>query len=197
MQITKDQFSLWVFSGIIGVVVRDIWNLFSRLIGFAKFFIWQQAASIFTVRSELTTVWGNAIGLLADLIIGGMFGVLTGLLLKWQGTKNYILKGWGVGGMAWLFLYGLLYHNLPFTKGSAPPEAVSNLSAFIGHSIFGIITALVYVKFFAKYAADSQDAISVPNSKNTPKKYYLSPSPARKIKEKDMKIHLRKPIKLQ
>ncbi|PKM80240.1 MAG: hypothetical protein CVU89_14740 [Firmicutes bacterium HGW-Firmicutes-14] len=159
---TKDQFTLWVLSGIAGVITRDTYSFFARKIGFAKFYIWHQAASIFTARADLTTVWGHVIGFFADIIIGGMFGVFTGLLLKWQGTKNYIIKGWGVGGMAWLFLYGLVYHNLPFTKASAPAEAVSNLSAFIGHSVFGITTAVVYVKWLSKYALETDN-----NNKNT------------------------------
>jgi hypothetical protein len=154
---TKDQFTLWALSGIIGVVVRDTYSLFARLIGLAKFYIWQQAASIFTAQSQLNTIWGNTVGFLADILIGASFGVCTGLLLKWQGTKNYILKGWGVGGMAWLFLYGLVYHNLPYTTKTAPAEALSNLSAFIGHSIFGITTAVVYVKWLGKDLIEAEN----------------------------------------
>jgi len=99
--------------------------------------------------------------------------------------------------MAWVFLYGLLYHNIPFTTKTAPAEAVSNLSAFIGHSIFGITTAVVYVKLLSKYAGNTEDAISEPHVKSSPKKHYLSPAPARKITEEKKIIRLRKPIKLQ
>jgi len=37
MQKTKDQFTLWVLSGIAGVVVRDLWSFFSDLLALPGF----------------------------------------------------------------------------------------------------------------------------------------------------------------
>lgn len=101
-------------------------------------------------QAQVQTLWGNILGFMIDGVVGGMLGVLVGLLIEWRGRANYIIKGWGVGLAAWMFFYGVLYHNLPFTAASAPAVAMSNISAFIGHSIFGITVALVYVKIFSK-----------------------------------------------
>lgn len=196
----KDPFAFWVLSGIIGAYTRNAYNFFSKQIGFAKFYIWQVGASLFITQPQTKTFWGNVVGFLVDAVVGAFFGVLIGLLLEWRGQRNYIIKGWGVGLMAWMFFWGILYHNLPFTKANAPGEALSNISAFIGHSIFGIVAVVVYVKFFSKKFVESSD---VKNSENThgdkqkPMRFRLAPQPSRKIEEKHKTIWLKKPIKLR
>lgn len=155
MQKSRDPFVMWIISGIIGVIVRDVYSLLAKIIGLAKFFIWNVGAALFVKVSEIKTFQGTVLGLLTDLVVGGMLGVVIGLLLEWRGTKNYIIKGWGVGLLAWLFFYGLLFHNIPHTMAQAPDDAMSNLSAFIGHSIYGIITSIIYIRFFAKKYIDS------------------------------------------
>lgn len=148
MKYIQDHFYYWIVSGIIAVIIRDIYSFIAKKIGFANFYIWNVGASLMIDRSEISTVWGIVLGLLVDIVVGGLFGVLIGLLIEWRGTKNYIIKGWGMGLITWLFFYGILYHNLPYTKANAPSDALSNISAFVGHSIFGIITALVYIRYF-------------------------------------------------
>lgn len=150
-------FAAWIIAGLTGVIVRDIYSYFAKEIGLAKFYIWNIGASLLVKIPEIKTVWGTALGLLVDLITGALLGILFGLLIRWSGSKNYIIKGWGVGLIAWLFLYGIVYHNLPYTKPSAPSDALSNISAFIGHSIFGITMALVYIKIFSKRFADADE----------------------------------------
>lgn len=149
----KDPLIVWAVSGFIGVTVRDIYSYFAKLVGLAKFQIWNIGSSLMVVKPEVNTFWGNIVGLLVDAIIGSLMGIAIGFFLKWRGKSYYLLKGWGAGVMAWLFMYGLLFHNLPFTKENAPQDALSNFSAFIGHSIFGLITVIVYVKWLSKYEA--------------------------------------------
>ncbi len=145
-----DPFALWVVSGIIAVIVRDTYSFFAKLVGFADFYIWNVGSSLLVNKPDIETFWGTVAGLLVDLTVGGMFGIIMGLLIEWRGQQHYMLKGLGVGLFAWLCFYGILYHNLPFTTGYAPAKPLSNISAFIGHSIFGITMALVYVKYFYK-----------------------------------------------
>jgi uncharacterized membrane protein YagU involved in acid resistance len=156
MNKSNDPFALWALAGIIGVIVRDVYSYIAQSIGLAKFYIWQIGADLMISPQTVHTFWGNLLGWLIDLTIGAMFGVVIGLLLEWRGQKNYIIKGWGVGLMAWLFFFGLIFHNLPETRKLAPLDPASNLSAFIGHSIYGITTAVVYVKWLAKRAGVSR-----------------------------------------
>lgn len=150
MHFPQDRFTFWVFSGIIGVIARDIWSYFARQVGLTGFYIWNLGASLMVQTALIETFWGTILGFLVDIVIGSMFGVMIGILLHLTGRAYYILKGIGVGLIAWMFFYGILYHNLPFTQAYAPGEPLSNIGAFIGHSIFGAVAVLVYVKLFAK-----------------------------------------------
>lgn len=155
MSDTKDHFTLWVISGIFGVTARDLYDLGFKLFGHANNVIWNVAADVFVKTSEVHKPMGDILGLLADLVIGGILGVLVGLMIKLTGPKNYILKGIGVGLIAWLLFFGVLLHNLPHTKGTAPEEPLPNILSFIGHAIFGFVTAWSYVKLANLKASES------------------------------------------
>ncbi|MHB1421179.1 MAG: hypothetical protein ACYCX4_16650 [Bacillota bacterium] len=157
MKVRDDHFNYWVYSGIAGVLTRDCWNFFSKMVGFAQFYIWQLGASAVIKKPFLNTFWGNVVGFLVDFTIGSIFGVLFGLIIEWRGPKHFLMKGIGVGLTAWMFFYGLLYHNLPFTTATAPSEPLSIISAFIGHVIFGAATAVVYVMFFLRKEAERNE----------------------------------------
>ncbi len=151
MRLPQDRFIFWVFSGIIGVIIRNTYSFFAREVGLAQFYIWNLGASLMVETALLETFWGHILGFLVDMVVGSIFGVLVGLLLYLTGHAYYALKGCGIGLMAWMFFYGILYHNLPFTQANAPSDPLSNISAFIGHSIYGIVTAIAYVKLFSKH----------------------------------------------
>ena len=68
---------------------------------------------------------------------GALLGVLFVHFLRWTGGKNPLIKGVGLGIGAWLFLFGIMFHNLPHTAGAAPKDVMSNLSGLIGHALFG------------------------------------------------------------
>lgn len=138
------KFKIWVISGIGGVIIRDSYSFFAKQIGLANFFIWNVAADIFIKASELKSFWGNILGIATDLIIGGMIGVAFGLFLNFTGNKDYLLKGVGAGLFTWLFFFGLVFHNLPQTATAAPKDALSSLSAIVGHTIFGLSMAFIY-----------------------------------------------------
>jgi predicted MFS family arabinose efflux permease len=145
MKDCKNHTNLWLISGIGGIFIRDCFNIFTRIIGISKHTIWEIAADIFVQASELKTFLGIIIGLLADTIIGGMLGIVIGLIIDWKGKKGYIIDGLGVGIFTWLVFFGVLLHNLPETIEKAPKDSLSNFLAFIGHAIFGLVTAWVYV----------------------------------------------------
>ena len=146
MNTKDDQFLIWVSSGIIGVLIRDIYSIIAKFIGLAKFFVWQIGAEIFVKPDQAKMFLGSVLGFLTDFVTGGLMGVIFGLFIEWRGTKYPLIKGLGLGLLAWIFLFGILYHTLPQTATTAPQDNLSNLSAFIGHSIFGLAMAFAYLK---------------------------------------------------
>lgn len=146
MPINKNHFTLWIISGVTGVIIRDIYSLIIFLTHLVKFPIWTIAADLFINKPEFHTLLGITIGIMADLCIGGMLGTFIGIGIDWQEGKNYILVGLGVGIVAWLMLYGIVLHNLPQTIKNAPHDAFTTVVAFLGHEIYGLATAWIYIK---------------------------------------------------
>lgn len=146
MVINKNHFTLWIISGCLAVLLRDIYSLAVFLIGLAKLPIWTIAADLFIDKPEFHTVLGIIIGIIADLCIGGMLGILIGIGIDWQEKHHYLLVGLGIGLMAWLMFYGVVFHNLPQTIKNAPQDALATILAIIGHIIYGLTTAWVYIK---------------------------------------------------
>lgn len=146
MPTNDDHFLLWAISGIIGVLSRDLWSAFAKLIGLAKFYVWNIGADVFLESNQIKTVLGTIVGFLTDFVTGSFLGIIFGLFIEWKGNKYYLLKGIGLGLLAWLFLFGILFHTLPQTQTTAPKDALSTISAFIGHFIFGLSMAFAYGK---------------------------------------------------
>ena len=149
---SQDIFTLWVISGIVGVVIRDFYSFLAKSFGLTKYFIWTVGADIFIESKEFNTLQGHLIGFISDLVIGGTLGVLIGLALKWFGPKNYWLKGLGVGLFAWLAFFGVLLQNLPHMSVLSNVPATTEINAFVEHAIFGLVTAWTYLKLTSSRA---------------------------------------------
>jgi hypothetical protein len=147
---------LWAVSGVVGMAVRDFYDFLVNLMGLVKTPIWVIAADVFLRKNELHSPLGTVVGLLADLVIGGMLSVLIGLVIKKERGRNHLLIGWGVGVVAWLLFFGVLLHNLPHTVAEAPEDAMTNIFSFTAHSFFGLTAAWVYVKL-VKWTAPGYD----------------------------------------
>lgn len=147
----KDRILLGGIAGALGVIIRDVYSFFAKLAGLAKFYIWQRSADLFIEGKEVKAFFGNAVGFLADIVFGAILGIVFVYFLKFTNHKNIIIKGWGCGIFAWLFLFGILLANLPFARETLPKDALSNFSAFIGHSIWGISTGIFTKVLLNKY----------------------------------------------
>jgi uncharacterized membrane protein YagU involved in acid resistance len=147
----KDRVILGGISGALGVLIRDMWSYFAKEIGLAKFYVWQRSADLFIDGKELRSFFGNLVGVLADTIFGALLGITFVYFLKWTNHKNIVIKGWGFGIAAWLFLFAMLVGSLPGTQTTIPKDALSNFSAFIGHSIWGISTGLLAKILLTKF----------------------------------------------
>lgn len=192
----NDNFALWAIAGTIGVIIRDGYSFVAKQVGFADFYIWKVGADIFLEGSEMNLLTGTILGFLNDLVIGGMLGIFMGLLFEWRGLKHYLIKGMGIGLMAWIFFFGILFHNLP-NMTTAPKSGLSSISAFIGHSIFGFVTAWIIKRYMIYETEDVKQETTIEENKEKKKlKLPLVPVPARKSAQHSNFNGIKKPIKL-
>ena len=82
MPTNDDHFLLWAISGIIGVLSRDVYSTIAKLIGFAKFYVWDIGADIFIEPKQVHTILGTIVGFLTDFVTGSFLGVIFGCLLN-------------------------------------------------------------------------------------------------------------------
>jgi len=143
MATLRDRLTLGALAGIGAILTRDVYSFFAKQVGFSKFYVWNIAADLFLKDKEVYTALGTIIGILADLGMGALLGVFFIYLLRWTGEANPIIKGAGVGIGSWLFFFGIMFHTLPHTAQTAPLDAMSNFSAFVGHTIFGLSLGLI------------------------------------------------------
>lgn len=149
--ILKDRVLIGGIAGALGILTRDLYSFFAKHIGFAKFYIWGMTADLFMEKQFVENFWGHVVGLLGDIIFGAAIGIVFVYFIKYTNTKNFIIKGWGMGMAAWLLLFGILLHTLPGSHTSAPKDTLSNFSAFIGHTIFGISMGIYAQVLLRKY----------------------------------------------
>jgi Na+/proline symporter len=123
-----------------------MYNVIAKFIGLTKFYVWEVWADIFVAPHQTQTLLGTILGFLVDFVTGSFLGIIFGLFVEWRGTKYYLLKGCGVGLFAWIFLFGIVFHALPHTPMAGSIDVLSNISAFIGHSVFGLSMAFAYMK---------------------------------------------------
>ncbi len=157
-------------------------------------------SSIYLNPDYIHTVAGYILGTVNTFLLGSTVGVLVAITLRIFGKDYYLLKGIGVALMWKMGTFGILAPIANITP-NIKNEPQTMLLAMLNFFIMGIISSFIVKKYMkedsSKYVANSQDSVSEPNDKSSPKKYYLSPSPARKNKETDKKVRLIKPIKLQ
>ncbi len=174
-------FVTWVLAGITGVIFRDIYSLLIYFTGITNYLIWNVSADLFINTAQIHTVSGHILGVMSDFVIGGSLGVITGLIFSYLGPKDYLIKGLGIGLAAWALLFGILLHNLPHSSAIAPTAPIANISSFIEHAIFGIVTAWVIYKYvFQNTEQTEQDERT---TKHIAKRYLVFqkvPDPLRK-----------------
>ena len=152
MATLKDRVIIGAIAGAAALLTRDVYNIIAKAIGLAKFYVWQLGASLFLQEKiDIQGIGGAIVGIPADMIMGALIGVVFVYFLKWTEDKNPILKGWGTGLAAWLLLYGFFWHNLPTVQQKgAPGDVLSNLSALLGHSVFGLALG-IYAWYLMKW----------------------------------------------
>ncbi|TCL64260.1 hypothetical protein EDC14_101966 [Hydrogenispora ethanolica] len=143
----KDEFTAWFIAGMIGSVMKDLYGLFAVLSRFATFHIIHIAADIFLKKPHIQIFLGYLIGMIIDLSVGGIFGILSGLTLRCFGNRHYLLKGFVIGFTIWLGIFGIIMHTLPqiFELQVNRPNEVLNF--LLVHVVYGMVTSYCIIKF--------------------------------------------------
>ncbi len=149
--VLKDRVLIGGFAGVLAILTRDTYSLFARQIGFAKFYVWGMTADLFMEKKDVMSFFGHVVGILGDIALGASIGIVFVYFIKYTNTKNFLIKSWGMGMATWLLLFGIVLHTLPGSHTTAPKDALSNFSAFFGHSIFGISLGIYAQILLKKY----------------------------------------------
>jgi hypothetical protein len=141
----RDSVSLGLFSGLMGNLVKSLYNQITWRSGKNEVLYPHIASSMFFKPFYTRMHKPFLVGCLADLITGALLGMPLIYLFKKTGKDNYLMKGVGYGSFLWLVLYGAGHNlNLFTIKVKGAP---SYLWAFLAHIIYGVTTAYTAVKF--------------------------------------------------
>lgn len=142
----RDTITTGAIAGIIATIVMTLFNLLIRLLGFEFIATWETAANIFLVPQLINTPIGYFIGLIAQFILGAIFGTVVAYTLRLTGKDFYILKGIGVGAVVWMASIGLFMRFLHI-KIQGRSDPLINLLAVIDFNILGIISSTIIAKY--------------------------------------------------
>lgn len=126
-------------AGVVGTIIKEIFDFVSFGLGWSKHLYWHIAASIFVLPKDIYKPGALFLGLFADLVISAFFGVALIYLIKRTGEKYLYMKGLGFGWFIWLLLFGAII-NLHIVR-ITPTDIGTSLSALLEHSIFGLTMA--------------------------------------------------------
>ncbi len=143
----KDPIILGIVSGLIGNCAKLAGNLFNRYVLKRSDTTYPEiAAGMFMTKKERNKPIGMLVGGLADFGLGGILGIPMVYLLRYTGRDKAGIKGLGLGHFAWIAVYGAIGRGFGTKRGVFPLDAHTNLSAFVNHSWYGLITSLVAAK---------------------------------------------------
>ena len=144
----NDRYSFGIISGIFANLLNNILDYIFYLIGINKYHMWQIAASAYLKIEDTKTIPALIIGAISDYSTAALMGVSIIYLLYFTGSENFWLKGMSIGGMWWLFAFGVI---LRAKIGRIDPIDIgTNLYHAAEHLLFGIIVAFIIVKYGKK-----------------------------------------------
>ena len=142
----KDNFHLWLISGICGTIAKDVYSLIAEVSKFSHYLIWNIAADIFLdSKAAINSGWGYILGACADLLIGSLLGIAICIILN-RSFRNGLLKAVLVTLTAWLTFFGAFMHVFPQVFISRPTDPASYVSSFIAHCLHAVVVYTVYLK---------------------------------------------------
>ena len=110
-------------AGMIASVIKSCSNLAFYHFGLVKVTYLQMAASVFVSPRQVNTPFSVAIGVAADLILGGMLGMTILLIFRFFGRDLWWYKGIVAGNIIWIFTSGLAVNIFARPSPSIPSFA--------------------------------------------------------------------------
>ena len=143
----EDPLILGLVAGTIGNLAKMSGNLLIRfLLRKSETTYPEIAGGLFMSKKQRDRLVGRVVGGIADISLGGILGVPIVYLLRYTGKDKAAIKGLAVGHFAWMAIYGAFGRGSGKKQGVFPLDAATNLSAFINHSWYGLITAVAASK---------------------------------------------------
>lgn len=136
----RDRLVLGFCSGAAAQALKFPLTVLTRtLTGIPRYSDYNVAAGIFLTPARAMTLWGEAEGLVASLLIGGILGVLLVYLLTATGMDYWRFKGIGTGLFAWIGLWGVLVNMR--ASHIVPTDFGSNMWTFVSYMLWGYLAA--------------------------------------------------------
>ncbi len=142
----RDTIMIGTIAGFVANLTMVSFALTVKLFGFKFITTWETAANIFLAPKLIHTPTGYFIGVLAQLVLGAIFGITVAYVLRLTGKDFYILKGIGVGAVIWLASIGLFMRFLHI-EIHGRSEAFTNIMAVIEFVILGIVNSTIIAKY--------------------------------------------------
>lgn len=137
-----------LFGACIGAAAslgKDLFSYLLSFFGLSGHYFWELAAGMFISLEVISEPSSVVIGLLANLIVGALLGILFLYLLKMTGVRFIITKGLLFGLFVWVAVYGVLraWHITSVAKD----RPVHVLFAVLAHLAFGLLLGLLAHRF--------------------------------------------------
>ncbi|MHB8073454.1 hypothetical protein [Desulfosporosinus fructosivorans] len=136
MKKIKDRYLVGLISGLGGNLAKMAVEQVFNKSGFSKSNGYTTAAGIFLKKSDVSTPYGKAVGILADNMIAAGLGVTCIYWLTLMGKDNHLIKGAGLGAAEWGSLYGVA--SSIGATAIYPVKPKDAIATFISHLAFGM-----------------------------------------------------------
>ena len=134
----EDRLMAGVVSGTVAILIQTAYALTVKSLGFTDR-IYVDFAKVIIMSENRQGLSPFFIGLIAQLVIGAMFGVVFAFVEKFTSSRYYIVKGVFFGAVLWFLLTGFgTMWRLPVFSDMPTYSAYSTLT---GSLIYGLALA--------------------------------------------------------
>ncbi|MDK2824083.1 MAG: hypothetical protein PWQ67_1924 [Clostridia bacterium] len=144
-KLLKDSIISGTVAGIIATVIKAIPNFILWKFGVVKYLYLHIAASAIIFPQEISTPLGITLGIIADLLTGGTFGLLIIITFKLTNNDAWWYKGLIIGSIIWLFALGIAI-NLGAAR-IVPVQSIFRITSWIDHLIYGVTASYLITKW--------------------------------------------------